>query len=1101
MATPTPHTMHLHPAGGNSSVGIINITPDMVATEANKQPPLRCIVLDNSGSMGSQSRRMVHSIFPEVLAKMGVAPDEEILLILFSSGTTTYWLKLQDLPKFELPSQGCTNMKDVFRNLQASIKSGTMAVQLLALSDGAVNDQEASATQAAMVSQEMRNIYSIEARAIRLQTSYGSPDTRALASVLQFNTDKPADLVDLQQDASAADMVDAIAAMFAGGFHTECFTLSASMAAMSVQPWEEPVSSVRLHRGKNTLWFQSRPDKLELDGTPVDVVEAEPLTQSSMETILSDRLDFFVNQVKVLKVIDTQTAKEQIERIVNFFRGFEASLQPDAEMAPLLDGSDLKSRSLFIKKSVKSRLRSVATLMENIANDDRVRNLNEAQKADYLRQMGTNKNARALAKRAQTSGMDFDTTLRREIEEMRKHLQELKDIDSKDHAVSFYSQATTMEGIMAVCEVAEDSELFDSMLAVDLLRLFNVVGVPALGPIADYPDPMTYRLDLLMAGNFVSVADLSIVELRGRSLKMPGLNSKINNAVPYFEDLTIQRFLMQHAPTALEYMCSIGMRRVLAEIPLTFPYTMCAGVWRLVQQLDSDKSELNVKLLQRMAPSYHISCKGRFDSVVGLCIADRDPEKSYFLSYNGATNMIAPLWALVETGKLHNMPRILRALYSFETFQVMRRFCRQKHAKYYEEQLDRLLGVDFEKQGTALPAMFSRADTKHEQEVALNKEYFEELRESINHVKYISIIAPLFQAMRTSDVIEATRAVPQISDETLSEALGLSYPLEEFLLYNMVEGFLFQSKQDRTDKETTKSLRPDLGVRASGQQMVREYLSARYRDDYEYRLKQMAGEEKKVLMDEHIKALVHAEQTCDFSRMLSSGLSRGAVNFQIANFNSQGCMELHAALMDSKAQVPKRVEKLYVFYTGESLDDADKAVWNSGNGYRTSLKPLQQLLENLGEEAMWQRIKKRYESKISHVYRPSGSNRHGHNNELPSYFAFGHDILLSFVCVAASEVWLEYQKNHPKCCGIQDAIADPQGLTEAIKQWNLKRERRTECENDKAKMEAAINRKKAAQADRKANPRPNLKAPPRRANPAGGGSDDDSDDDSSQASS
>jgi len=296
---------------------------------------------------------------------------------------------------------------------------------------------------------------------------------------------------------------------------------------------------------------------------------------------------------------------------------------------------------------------------------------------------------------------------------------------------------------------------------------------------------------------------------------------------------------------------------VLAQVPQTFPYTMCAGVWRLIQQLDTDKSELNVMLLRRMAPSYHEAIKGRFEYLVPMLMTDQDPEKSFFLSHNGITNLISPLWRLVEEGQAHHVPRILRALFTFETFQVMRRFCRQKDARFYIEQLDRLLGVNFDKRGTRLPEMFCRSDPNHFGEVELNEEFFAELRNALNHVKYATLIVPLFKAVRHEDPVGQTRAIPQVSDETLAKAMELEYPLEEFILYNMVEGYLYQQKQDRVDKDTTKSLRPDLGVRSVGQTLCREYISGRYAEDYDYRLKQMAGEEKKELCDRLIDDLVN----------------------------------------------------------------------------------------------------------------------------------------------------------------------------------------------------------------------------------------------------
>lgn len=1072
--------MKLHPAGPRSYVGIMHLDESTEVVPQNKQKPLRVVILDNSGSMGQWSQRMCHVVLPDVLSRVGAAPDEDLLLLLFSNSTTRHRMKVKDLGTFKLPSQGATRMSGVFPSLQAAVTPEISCLQILALSDGEVHDKSEVAASAGDVAQAMKAAgnCSIQARAIRLLTSkHANPDTSALASILQFNTEGGADLVTLRPDISMGAMAVEIAQMFSE-VTTEFYVAECPSGGMSLQPWEAPQESLRLRRGKNTLWFEDRPTSLQLDGKAVQISEGPALTQASMETILNDRLDFFVNQIKVLKVIDTQSAKENISRIVEFFRSFEASLQPDAEMGALLEGHDLKSRCLYTRKAVKSRLRSITTVMENIANDDRVRNLNEAQKADYLRQMGTNKNARALAKRAQTSGMDFDSTLRKEILAMKANLAELDGVNTLDHAVSFYSQANTMEGILAVCEVADDEELFESMLAVDLLRLFNVVGVPAVGPVAEYPDPMTYRLDKLMAGNFVSVADVSVVELQGATLKMPGSNIKINNAVPYFEDVRIQRFLMHYAPTSLEYMCSIGMRRVLAEVPLTFPYTLCAGVWRLIQQLDNDKSELNINLLQRMAPSYHKACKHRFDYVVPLCQKDSDPEKSYFLSYNGATNMIAPLWGLVGTGDLQNMPRILRALYSFETFQVMRRFCRQKDTKFYQQQVDRLLGVDFQARGTPLPAMYTRPEVQHAQGAVVDKTLFEELREAISFVKYITIIVPMFLAVRSENPIAAVRAVPEISDETLTSALGLDYPVEEFLLYNLVEGYLYQTKTSRTDKDTTKMLRPDLGVRKEGQDMVRQYLLERYSEDYDLRLKQMAGEEKKILMDEHIKSLVETDSVEEFSKMLSEGVRREAVTFKIANFNSQGCLELHAALMDTKIDVKKRAEKLYIFYTGEELHNQEKLVWNGGNGYRTSMEPLRKLLESLNETAMWARIQERFKSKISHVYNREARNfnRHGHNNDKPSYYAFGHDLLESFVCVATESAWLEYQNIHRHCCGVRNAVADPESFKEAVKRWTARRERRQECEADKCKVEAAIERKKARRAQKKLN---KLQAPPR----------------------
>jgi len=239
----------------------------------------------------------------------------------------------------------------------------------------------------------------------------------------------------------------------------------------------------------------------------------------------------------------------------------------------------------------------------------------------------------------------------------------------------------------------------------------------------------------------------------------------------------------------------------------------------------------------------------------------------------------------------------------------------------------------------------------------------------------------------------------------------------------------------------------------------------RYSEDYDFRLKQMAGEEKRLLCDELIQKLLQTDSMVCFAALLGEGLQRGEVTFQIANFNSQGCLELHAALMDKEQAVVERALKLKVFYTGE--DAEQKAVWNGGNMYRTSTKPLQELLSSLGEDAVWTQIQQLYTDKVSHVYRDNqcnGCNRHGHSNELASYFAFGHDHLLSFIGAVTDEAWSEYQKEHSTCCGVAEVIRNKDGLQRQIDRLAAKRLKRTECLNNQDKLNAAIEEKKQRRA-------------------------------------
>jgi len=360
----------------------------------------------------------------------------------------------------------------------------------------------------------------------------------------------------------------------------------------------------------------------------------------------------------------------------------------------------------------------------------------------------------------------------------------------------------------------------------------------------------------------------------------------------------------------------------------------------------------------------------------------------------------------------------------------------------------------------------------------------------------VTIIASLFVGVRSEDPMAQVRALPQISDDSISKALELEYPLNEFLMYNIVEGFLCQSKQSRVDKDTTKSLRPDLGVRSEGQNMVQEYITKRYSEDYDLRLGQMGGDEKKQLCDELVEQMRNTDSICTFNELLSDGIQRGEVLFKIANFNSQGCLELHEALLDKERPVVKRALKLQVFYTGE--DDEQKPVWNGGNMYRTSTKRLEQLLISIGEDVVWSRIQQRYSDKVSHVYRDSEkSNRHGHSTALASYFAFGHDMLVSFCGSVSCEAWADYQKEHHNCCGVACALRkfELEGMQPSVDRLAAKRAKRAECQNNVEKMNAAIEEKKRRKANRltKVQAQARVGKTPKRKHVAASSADSDSD--------
>merc|ERR1712232_26435 len=72
----------------------------------------------------------------------------------------------------------------------------------------------------------------------------------------------------------------------------------------------------------------------------------------------------------------------------------------------------------------------------------------------------------------------------------------------------------------------------------------------------------------------------------------------------------------------------------------------------------------------------------------------------------------------------------------------------------------------------------------------------------------------------------------------------------------------------------------------------------------------------------------------------------------------------------------------------------------------------------------------KYRSKMCHLYRGGACNcnRHGHSNDLPSFFAFGHNSLLSFAETMDDKALAEYQAQHATCCGVPSLLVDAEQL-------------------------------------------------------------------------
>jgi hypothetical protein len=300
-------------------------------------------------------------------------------------------------------------------------------------------------------------------------------------------------------------LADELAAMFANDGLAQATLLTAADGAslFQVAPWKAVSDKmhVSLKEGSdNTFWLthlpgsgdKDKPASLLLNGkvsVPIRVHAALDAT-GAFQGVLRTKIDYFMGHLRVLRVVGSADALEEASQIVKYFGALESSLaHAEVDIAQLAADPSMKSRLAYFKAMLARKTRSVAARMAQIANDDRVNKLNQAQTADYLREVDVTKLSKGLARRAEEGGLDFDTVARREVRAMAEHIDELKEVDDSDHSQSFYSCETTKGGILALVELSKEKELLDELGVNEILRMLNIVGIPCAGSIGDHPDP------------------------------------------------------------------------------------------------------------------------------------------------------------------------------------------------------------------------------------------------------------------------------------------------------------------------------------------------------------------------------------------------------------------------------------------------------------------------------------------------------------------------------------------------------------------------------------------------------------------------------------
>ena len=996
------------------------------------------VLLDRSGSMGNSVARFVNQILPKLFKQLNYDSNENMTLITFDSQAYKYTIPVKQLSNFEIKCQGQTLMAPgiqlLTQHLASELSKDCHSLRLLTISDGEVQDQDHVQIQAARLASAIKSNYLINSQAVRLFTSSAQPDTRAVSSLLQLNNISHVNLLDLKTSLSNQEISSTIASLYSNDSLTQQMILKSNQSILKQTPWQNHTTdTINLFAGENIFWLDQIPNgQLTIGETNVRIHIQQSLTIDTYEKLLRSKIENYINQLKILKILNTIDSQKEIRDMMNHFENIESLLLSNEDDAKLLlNDSSLRARLAHLKSSITRRKKSFVMRMSQIANDDKISQLNSAQQADYLRTIDTNsKNARGLARRAVTQGLDFDEILRKEIRNLSEHIDELNDIDDDNHLASFYSQDTTLGGIRTVCQLVRDN-LIDDVNANDILRMVNFVGIPCSGPIGEYPDPMTWRVNELFLGCYVSLSDVLTAYLQSQQqpLRTPATNKIITNVIPIFEDKRIARFLQKYAPSLLEYTCSIGMRRLIADVPMTGGYTICAAIWKLVEDLNTNKSELYLRTFEQLVQTYEMVVGNYFKHILPY-LKRQDNEYSYFIANNGTTNMISPLISLYrenDSRKLTFIPNILRALYTYEIWQGIRKQYKNRDDsdQIVQKMLEKLIGLDFERYKTPVQPLFepepALTDIHFHDRIHLNEDYLNELLQTVSYVDYVTLL-PTYLSAVVNQQMETLKTSSSLNDEFICQALNINYDLKQFRLYNVIQALLYPSKASRVDSENDRMKMIDLVDERAAKQTIQNYIRKRFENQYASDLAVKNRSERTELASNLVQSIIQSKTHDEMIGLMRDGITRGKHQFSIVNSSSLGFVDLKTKLLDINEQIPRRLDIIKVLLLGRDYKNDDEHVWNNGNVLFTpDLRDFEKIFLHYGYENEWEKIKNEYMKRNLHVYR-DGFNRHGHGNTKPSYWAFGYMTLQLYKENISEEDFREYCRIHHDCCGVSQLI-------------------------------------------------------------------------------
>ena len=342
-------------------------------------------ILDISGSMGTYVNQILTKVIPKVYEKLQYPDDKYFHLITFENKVTYYKMNKIDFMRSTITGDGGTEMSKVPNKLEEILNkiNSDVPINILTLSDGEISDQESTKINADNLYNRINKKFdNINSQAIRfISYENAQPDTRALCSLLRFNTKNIANKEKLMETFSPVLKtmsnlkIDEFSNKIANLFKVEIsgwkIICKDGEKKLKIEPLGELRDSLFLNKGQSVFFydgvFDNLPDLVNLsstDGSSVkDISYGKEVTQENLNEIYHDTIYGIVDKIIINKCVDSDESNKKNEEYIKYVEMLETQTK---------ETDVIKPNNKLSKK------------LKNIVENEEVKNLNSEKLNDFI---------------------------------------------------------------------------------------------------------------------------------------------------------------------------------------------------------------------------------------------------------------------------------------------------------------------------------------------------------------------------------------------------------------------------------------------------------------------------------------------------------------------------------------------------------------------------------------------------------------------------------------------------------------------------------------------------------------------------------------------